>query len=165
MTWPPQEWSYNVSPVTYDIDVWDVFLKSVKMSIRAMGDNAFYIVAIFVAFSVMVLIIKRFTGSTAISKGVFNRSLSRKIFEADFAKNSESMIEDSVLRKKLNVFANIRFHDRHKSLLVQDRVNNMEVSHLAEQAFHKKFPNAFEEKKNLGKENAKKYYSSRKGKK
>lgn len=150
MTWPPQAWNYDV-PVSYDVDVWDIFLSSVKMSIRSMGDTALYIVAIFIAFSVVLVILKRFTNSSGVEKGVFNRKLSRDIFETDVNRNSESIIEDKIRRKKIDLLANLRFHDRHKDLLVDDRVNRMEISHLAEQKYY-------------GKENARKYYNSRKGK-
>lgn len=145
--------------IPYDFDIWNVFLDTIKTSIRSISGMGLYVLAFIFVWVVMTIVINHFSNISRIKNAVSKRSFTRKVFESDFDKNREELIEDGVRHKRLNLLVNSRMREKHLDELINDQVESRHVSALASREYEKKYGSTDSDSKRK----AAAYYRSRKG--
>lgn len=127
-------WKFDI-PNYMTTDITDILLKSLKMSIKAIGNQGLWVMALVIAFGLIITIINNYVShSDLVDKGVKKRSLSREIFEADFKRHKNNLIDDSVMHKEVSFMASHKFHKNHGNLEIESKMDKMDSNHV----FHKK---------------------------
>lgn len=122
-------WKFDV-PLFMTTDLADILLNSLKTSIKAIGNQGLWILALVFGFLIIISVVRSFVShSEMVDKGVKKRSLSREIYKTDINRNFDNVVEDGLLRKEVALKVKQEFNQRHPVDEFQKRIDKMDFNH------------------------------------